>query len=128
MKTLMNKVNFAIVGLMSSMSVAIAADATGDTKEKLCDLVEHLGTLLTTLRTLAFIGAGFLIAQWAWDFIKKPEDVSVEKLKPKGVGLVVGFLLLFGIGFIISFLMETAGGTDCSTEFGKWSALPGSNN
>jgi hypothetical protein len=117
MNILINKVNFAIVGLMSSMSVAMADDANSG----ICELVTKLGGLLVTLRTMAFIGAGFLIAQWAWEFIMKPDDVKLEKLKPKGVGLVVGFILLFAIGAVISFLMSVAGEADCADQFRSWS-------
>lgn len=103
MKKIINKVNFAIVGLMVSVAPAMAAN------EGLCDLIEELGDLLDTLRILAFIGAGFTIAGWAWGFITKPDDVKVEKFKEKGVGLLVGFVLLFGIGAVLGFFMDAAG-------------------
>jgi hypothetical protein len=117
MKKLINKANFAIVGLMTSMMPAMAE---GGVDTGLCELVDHLGGLLKTLRTLAFIGAGFLIAQWAWEFITKPGDVKLEKFKEKGVGMLVGFVLLFGICTVISFLMSAAGQAGCVTEFASW--------
>lgn len=117
MKKIMNKANFAIVGLMASMAPAMAA---ANIDSGLCKLVAELGGLLKTLRTLAFIGAGFLIAQWAWEFITKPGDVKLEKFKEKGVGMLVGFVLLFGIGTVISFLMSAAGQAGCVTEFSTW--------
>lgn len=117
MKKIMNKANFAIIGLMVSMAPAMAAAGIDS---GLCKLVAELGGLLKTLRTLAFIGAGFLIAQWAWEFITKPGDVKLEKFKEKGVGMLVGFVLLFGIGTVISFLMSAAGQAGCVTEFASW--------
>ena len=121
MKKLINKANFAIVGLMVSMASAMAtATNTGEVDRNICILVGELGDLLKTLRTLAFIGAGFLMAQWAWEFITKPGDVKLEKFKEKGVGMLVGFVLLFSIGTVISFLMGAAGKAGCSTEFGLW--------
>ena len=119
MKKIINKANFAIVGLMVSVAPVMAA-AKADVDPAICKLVAELGGLLKTLRTLAFIGAGFLIAQWAWEFITKPGDVKLEKFKEKGVGMLVGFVLLFGIGTVISFLMSAAGEAGCVTEFSSW--------
>ncbi|MFQ6729843.1 MAG: hypothetical protein ACLRFK_02190 [Alphaproteobacteria bacterium] len=120
MKKLINKVNFAIVGLMASAVPAMAASSSTDVDSGICKLVGSLGGLLGTLRTLAFIGAGFLIAQWAWEFITKPGEVKLEKFKEKGVGMLVGFVLLFGIGTVISFLMSAAGKAGCIPEFATW--------
>lgn len=105
MKKLINKANFAIIGLMAAMSPAMAVDAANS---GVCDLIENLALLLKTLRTLAFIGAGFTIAAWAWDFIAKGE-VKLEDAKKKGVGMLVGFFLLFAVGAILTFLLNAAG-------------------
>jgi hypothetical protein len=105
MKRLINKANFAIIGLMAAMSPAVAADSVND---GVCQLVGKLTPLLQTLRTLAFIGAGFTIAAWAWDFIAKGE-VKLEDAKKKGVGMLVGFFLLFAVGAILTFLLSAAG-------------------
>ena len=116
MKKIMNKVNFAIVGVMASVAPAMAAN------EGLCDLIIKLGGLLRTLRTLAFIGAGFYIAQWAWGFIKAG-DVKMEEVKDKGVGVLVGFVLLFSIGAVLGFLISAAGPNgafDCADELQAW--------
>ena len=118
MKKLINKANFAIVGLMLSMTSVMADGAATTSANGLCGLVTELGTLLKTLRTLAFIGAGFLIAQWAWEFISSPDKVKLETFKQKGVGMLVGFVLLFGIGSVISFLMDAAGKAGC--DFSTW--------
>ena len=116
MKKLMNKANFAIIGLMISMSSVVAATSTTPKAPALavnysglCDLIERLGTLLKTVRILAFIGAGFLIAQWAWEFVSKPQDVKLETFKTKGVGMLVGFVLLFSVGAVLTFFINAAG-------------------
>ncbi|MBR2510790.1 MAG: hypothetical protein IKB59_01330 [Alphaproteobacteria bacterium] len=116
MKKIMNKVNFAIVGIMASVAPAMAAN------EGLCDLITKLGGLLKTLRTLAFIGAGFYIAQWAWGFIKAG-DVKIEDVKDKGIGVLVGFVLLFSIGAVLGFLISAAGpngSLDCAAQLTAW--------
>lgn len=117
MKKIMNKANFAIIGLMVSIAPAMAAEASG-----LCNLITQLGGLLKTLRTLAFIGAGFTIAGWAWTYISKG-DVGLDDVKKKGIGLLVGFSLLFGIGMVLSFLMSAAapgGSLECASAFKTW--------
>ena len=116
MKKIMNKANFAIIGLMASMAPAMAAD------NGLCNLVKELGGLLGMLRTLAFIGAGFTIAGWAWDYISKGK-VELKDVQTKGIGLLVGFVLLFGVGMVLSFLMSAAapgGSLNCAAQFQAW--------
>ena len=116
MKKIMNKANFAIVGLMATMTPAMAESG-------LCDLIAQLGGLLKTLRTLAFIGAGFLIAEWAWGFIAKPDDVKLDTFKKKGVGMLVGFIMLFSIGAVLSFFISAAapgGSLDCAAQLKDW--------
>ena len=116
MKKIMNKANFAIVGLMASMAPAMAAD------NGLCNLVKELGGLLGMLRTLAFIGAGFTIAGWAWKYISSG-SVKLEDVQKQGIGLLVGFVLLFGIGTVLSFLMSAAapgGSLNCAAQFQAW--------
>ena len=102
MKKIMTKANFAIVGLMASMAPAMAAD------NGLCNLVKELGNLLGMLRTLAFIGAGFTIAGWAWGYISKGK-VELKDVQEKGIGLLVGFVLLFSIGTLLTVFMNMAG-------------------
>ena len=112
----MNKVNFAIVGIMASVAPAMAAN------EGLCELITKLGGLLKTLRTLAFIGAGFTIAGWAWKYISSG-SVKLEDVQKQGIGLLVGFVLLFGIGTVLSFLMSAAapgGSLNCAAQFQAW--------
>ena len=116
MKKITNKINFALIALMASAAPAFAAN------DGLCNLVAKLGGLLGTLRTLAFIGAGFSIAGWAYGFISAGK-VDMKDIKEKGIGLLVGFVLLFGIGAVLSFLMSAAGeggSMGCVRQFQNW--------
>lgn len=105
MKKMLKKFNFALIGVMVSMP-AFAAGAGGN--EGLCALINQMKGVFGTLRTLAFVGAAFVIAGWAWGYISKGE-VKKDDLKDKGIGMMVGFIMLFGIGIILSFLMSAAG-------------------
>lgn len=105
MKKLMTKFNFALIGVMVSMP-AFAAGAAGG--NGLCNLMNQMHGVFSTLRTLAFVGAAFVIAGWAWGYISKGK-VEMKDLQEKGVGMLVGFVLLFGIGIVLSFFMSEAG-------------------
>ena len=95
----------AIVGLMVAVSMfpAFAAGKSGgaDLNDTICKLIGQFGYVFKTLRTLAFIGAAFYIASWAWDWISKGE-VKKSELQDKGVGMLVGFFVLFAMGAILS--------------------------
>ena len=103
MKKLVNKFNFALIAMMVS-GPALAATQN----EAFCDLVDRLGYVFGWIRNLAFVGAAFIIAAWAWDFISKG-DVKMDDVKKKGIGMFVGFALLFTIGILINFLLSAAG-------------------
>lgn len=104
MKKMINKINFAIIGMMLSVP-AMAADMEG-----LCDLIKGLQGIFHILRIMAFVGAGFFIASWAWGYISDPKDGKdlIGDIKKKGTGMLVGFLLLFMIGVILSAVMKMA--------------------
>ena len=108
MKKLMNKFNFAIVGLMASMAPSMAAVSEASMNKALCDLAKQLGGVFGILRTLAFVGAGFIIAGWAWGWIAAGE-VKFDEVKKKGIVMLVGFIVLFAIGTILSAFMSMAG-------------------
>lgn len=101
MKKIMNKINFALVAVMASVP-AFAAE------NDMCALITRLKGVFGLLRTLAFVGAAFYIAGWAWDFIKGGE-AKMDDVKKKGIGLLVGFSLLFMIGLVLSFLLSASG-------------------
>lgn len=77
-----------------------------------CELIGKMQRVFQLLRVLAFIGAAFYIADWAWGFISAGK-VDMAKAKEKGIGLLVGFALLFVIGLLISAVLNvTEAGTD----------------
>lgn len=105
MKKIMNKVNFAIIAMMVSVPAFAAVNESA-----ICGLMKELKGVFGLLRTLAFIGAAFYIAGWAWEFISKGE-AKPDDIKKKGTGLLVGFILLFTIGVLLQILATTSGGT-----------------
>ena len=105
MKKLMKKISFAMVGIMASVP-AMAAVKYGDV---LCSLASEFNNIFRMLRLLAFIGAGMSIASWAWGYIKAGKVDIQKEVSEKGVGLLVGFVLLFSIGTLLSVFMSMAG-------------------
>lgn len=118
MKKIMNKINFAIIGLMVAMP-AFAAGASNT--DGMCALIKRLHGVFEILRIMAFVGAAFYIAGWAWDYISKGE-AKMDDIKKKGIGLLVGFSLLFIIGLILSFVLSAAGqnAIGCKAELIAW--------
>lgn len=104
MKKLIKKLNFAIVGMMVSGS----AMAGVNTNDMLCKLAGEFGNIFSLLRTLMFVGAGISIATWAWGYISKGE-VKFDDLQKKGLGMLVGFVLLFSIGTLLSVFISMTG-------------------
>jgi hypothetical protein len=90
------------------MAVPLPALAAGNSG--LCELIAQMQSVFQTLRVLAFVGAAFILASWAWDFIKGGDggkgDKTMETLKAKGISMLVGFVLLFAVGIGISFLLN----------------------
>ncbi|MDR2412822.1 MAG: hypothetical protein LBD50_01255 [Rickettsiales bacterium] len=106
-KRLAGAAAFTIVALFAISSFAAAAAATDDTTG-VCKLIMEMQGVFKTLRTLAFLGAGFVLAKTAWDFIstgKVGDKTGLEGLKTVGVPMLIGFALLFAIGVGISFLI-----------------------
>lgn len=86
----------------------VPAFAAGENKA-VCDLINSLKPVINVLRTLAFVGAAFILMDWAWTYIKDPSKVTKDDLKDKGIGMFVGFFLLFGVGMILQFVGSTKG-------------------
>lgn len=123
MKKLFQKIGFASLVLFSSSLAAFAATRAGGAAmgNGFCDLIVRMHDVFVLLRTLAFVGAAFIIAGWAWGYITKPGDMKVEDLKNKGTGMLVGFILLFSIGAVLSFFLSTTGmGLLCSDVILSW--------
>ena len=102
MKKIMNKINFALIAVMASVP-AFAADTSA-----MCKAIKELGNVFNLLRTMAFIGAAFYIAGWAWGYISDGK-AEMKDIKTKGQGLLVGFSLLFLVGVLLSFIMSATG-------------------
>lgn len=118
MKKLIKKLNFAVIGIMAS-APAMALDS--NMKDALCKMGEEFGNIFEILQILAFVGAGVTIAGWAWGYISGGKAVDVVKeVKEKGVGMLIGFFLLFGIGTVLSIFMSMigeGGSLDCVQKF-----------
>lgn len=110
MKNLLKKIGFAGVVVLSGAVAAVAAPAAaGVSNNGLCMLISQMYGVFEILRTLAFVGAAFIIAGWAWGYIKDGKGVDMEDLRKKGTGMLVGFILLFGIGIVLSFFLSSTG-------------------
>ena len=104
MKKIINKINFAIVAAMIANPAFAAFNESA-----ICKLMTDLKNVFSMLRTFAFIGAAFMIAGWAWGYISSGK-AEMKDLKDKGMGLLVGFFLLFGVGLVLQFMTSAAGG------------------
>ena len=110
MKKLLQK--FGVAGIVvlagGAAAMAVGAGGVGVDQTGLCALIGQMQGVIKILRTLAFVGAAFIIAGWAWGYISKGE-VKMDDLKTKGTGMLVGFVLLFGIGIVLQFFLSSAG-------------------
>lgn len=110
MKNLLKKIGFAGVVVLSGAVAAVAAPAAaGVSNNGLCMLISRMYGVFEILRTLAFVGAAFIIAGWAWGYIKDGKGVDMEELRKRGTGMLVGFILLFAIGIVLSFFLSSTG-------------------
>ena len=110
MKKLLQKFGVAGIVVLAGGAAALAAGpaGVGVNQTGLCALIEQMQGVFKILRTLAFVGAAFIIAGWAWGYISKGE-VKMDDLQKKGTGMLVGFVLLFGIGIVLQFFLSSAG-------------------
>lgn len=92
--------------LMASVFVMANVPAFAD--DGVCKLITGLKPIINVLRTLAFVGAAFVLMDWAWGFIKAGK-VEKNDLQDKGIGMLVGFFLLFGVGLILQFVGSNTG-------------------
>ncbi len=123
MKKLFQKIGFASLVLFSSSLAAFAATRAGGAAmgNGFCNLIVRMHDVFVLLRTLAFVGAAFIIAGWAWGMIKDGK-VDQEDLRKKGTGMLVGFILLFAIGVVLSFFLSATGmnAIGCSDVILNW--------
>lgn len=111
MKKLIQKISFASLMLTATAGSSLAAnsDIAANMENNICGLITQMSSLFKTLRTLAFIGAAFIIAGWAWGYISSGKGIDIKDVKDKGIGMLVGFLLLFMVGVILSVFMADNG-------------------
>lgn len=111
MKNILKKIGLAGVVVLAAGGAAMAAGAAGGVgvnESGLCALIGQMYGVFKILRTLAFVGAAFIIAGWAWGYISSGK-VEMDDLRKKGTGMLVGFVLLFGIGMVLQFFLSSAG-------------------
>ena len=114
--------NYAKVLVFAAIVALIIVPAQALTvSTPVCNLVGEMQKVFRLLRILAFIGAGFYIADWAGGFISAGK-VDMAKAKEKGIGLLVGFTLLFIIGVMISVVLGVTdeNGTNCDKLTEGW--------
>lgn len=78
-------------------------------ENNICDLIVKMQDVFKLLRVLAFAGAAFILAKYAWEAIttgKIGGKDMMEGVKITGIGMLVGFFLLFGIGIVLSALLS----------------------
>ena len=113
MKKLLKKFGFAGVAVLAGATAAMAAAAPaagGLNANGICGIIGQMYDVFKILRTLAFVGAAFIIAGWAWGYISSGKGVDMEELRKRGTGMLVGFVLLFGIGVVLQVFLFTNNG------------------
>lgn len=125
MKKQLKLIGFAALAAFITVSNASAATTGLTANADLCGLIKEFQGVFKLLRTLAFVGAGFLIASWAWGYISGGKSIdAMKEVKEKGVSMLIGFILLFGIGTFLSVLSSATGAQaflDCPAElFQGW--------
>jgi hypothetical protein len=113
MKKNLKVIAFAGLALLLFAVPSFATDTSAVHYKEPCALITELGGLLNVLKVLAFLGAAFILAGQAWTWITASE-FKMDDAKKRGVAMLVGFTLLFGLGLIIQFLPGTLG---CQDEF-----------
>ncbi len=88
--------------------IAAPAMAAPASNAGLCQLIARFQDVFKLLRTLAFVGAGFILAKYGWEAITSGKiggkDNVAEGLKAIGVPMIIGVALLFSIGILLTFL------------------------
>ena len=114
-----------LVGLALSL-VVIPAFAAANI-DGLCGLIAEMQGIFKILRTLAFAGAGFILAKYAWEAIStgklNGEAELIKGVQKTGIPMLVGLILLFMIGTILQVLSSASGASvlGCSDElFQGW--------
>ena len=104
MKKFMNKINFALISLM--VSTPLFAEELN--AAPFCEFFHKLYSVFNILRIADVVGAACYIAGWAWEFISGGK-AEMKTIKEKGTGLLVGFILLFMVCVLLSFVLSASG-------------------
>ena len=92
---------------MLIIAVSTSANAA-PVNRGLCDMIAKFQDVFKLLRTLAFVGAGFILAKYGWEAISSGKlagsDNVVDGLKKIGLPMSIRFALLFSIGILLNFL------------------------
>ena len=130
MKSLLKKIGVAGFVMLAGGAAALADPAAGGVAaanaDGLCGIINEMYGVFKVLRTLAFVGAAFIIAGWAWGYISAGKGVDMEDLKKKGTGMLVGFVLLFGIGVVLQFFIFSDTGLSaigCEEVIKQWGMM-----
>ena len=130
MKSLLKKIGVAGFVMLAGGAAALAAPAAGGVvavnADGLCGIINEMYDVFKILRTLAFVGAAFIIAGWAWGYISAGKGVDMEELKKRGTGMLVGFVLLFSIGVVLQFFIFSDTGLSaigCEEVISKWGMM-----
>ena len=110
-KSVLAALRFRFMFAVPVFMTLFSKSANAGRREAIDNLLVALKPIFEVLSILAFVGAGFIIAGWAWGFIAAGE-VKFDDVKKKGMGMIIGFILLFAIGAILRFLVGVAGGND----------------
>ena len=120
----MNKKIFAITAILCVLAIPAMAAPNAD---GLCSLIAEMQGIFKLLRTLSFVGAGFILAKYAWEAIStgklNGEADLVKGAQKTGIPMLVGLILLFMIGTVLQVLSSASGAElmGCSTEiFQGW--------
>ena len=112
--------------LVTVPAFAAKTSAAAGSKDGICSLITEFKSIFALVRTLAFVGAGFILAKYAWNLISKGDmkgdgkdgDLT-DQLKTFGLPMIIGFVLLFAIGAILTGLLR--GDIMCKDVItGKW--------
>ncbi len=113
---------FALVLSVVSLPAFAATDTSG-----LCELIAEMQGIFKVLRTLAFVGVGFILAKYAWEAIStgklNGETELVKGVQKTGIPMLIGLIMLFMIGTILQVLSSASGAelVGCSAElFQGW--------
>lgn len=126
MKKYMKMIGFAAFSALFVVGGAMAAKNGSKlitNEDGICLLIAEFQGIFKLMRTLAFVGAGFIIASWAWGYISGGKEIkATDEVKNKGISMLIGFILLFGIGVVLN-VLSTATGAEavlgCTTEIFK---------